>query len=77
MLSINIITRIAEVKMEDVLRENGFGVTGFTGSGRDGELKILNVICTKNNLYKLKNNEDGQIQKMDFDSYPNFLIHQK
>ncbi len=55
MLSINIITRIAEVKMEDVLRENGFGVTGFTGSGRDGELKILNVICTKNNLYKLKN----------------------
>ena len=55
MLSINIITRVAEVKMEDVLRENGLGVTGFTGSGSDGELKILNVICAKNSLSSLKN----------------------
>jgi uncharacterized protein YebE (UPF0316 family) len=50
MLSINIITRVAEVKMEDVLRENGFGVTRFAGSGKDGELEILNVICAKNSL---------------------------
>jgi len=55
MLSINIITKLAEVKIEDILRESGFGVTGFTGSGRDGELKILNIVCAKNNLDKLKN----------------------
>lgn len=55
MLSINIMTRIPESKIEDKLRENGFGVTGFTGCGKDGELRILNVICSKNNLDKLKN----------------------
>ncbi|MCX6383534.1 MAG: DUF5698 domain-containing protein [Actinobacteria bacterium] len=54
MLSINIITRSSEINIEDKLRECGFGVTRYSGSGRDGDLKVLNIICKKNNFEKLK-----------------------
>lgn len=54
MLSINIITRSSEINIEGKLRECGFGVTSYSGSGRDGDLKVLNIICKKNNFEKLK-----------------------
>jgi len=53
-LSINIITKIEDSKMEDLLRSSGFGVTCYKGSGREGNLKVLNVICQKTNMEKLK-----------------------
>ncbi len=53
-LSINIITRRTESEIEDSLRASGFGVTCYSGSGKDGSLKVLNVICQKKNLSKLE-----------------------
>jgi uncharacterized protein YebE (UPF0316 family) len=54
MVSVNIITRFPEGDIENKLREFGFGVTSYTGSGKDGDLKVLNIICKKSNLEKLK-----------------------
>jgi uncharacterized protein YebE (UPF0316 family) len=54
MLNVNIVTRSLEFNIEDVLRKHGFGVTCYSGSGKDGDIRILNVICKKTNLEKLK-----------------------
>ena len=54
MLSVNIVTRSFDINIEDVLRSNGFGVTCYNGSGKDGDLRILNIICKTVNLKKLK-----------------------
>ena len=49
-----LITRFPEGDLKNKLREFGFGVTSHTGSGKDGDLKVLNIICKKSNLEKLK-----------------------
>jgi len=54
MLSVNIVTKSFEVTLEDALRDHGFGVTCYNGSGKDGDIRILNIICKKTNLKKLK-----------------------
>ena len=51
--SINIVTKQPGTLMEDLLRKYGFGVTCYAGSGKDGNLKVLNVICKKADLVKL------------------------
>jgi uncharacterized protein YebE (UPF0316 family) len=53
-LSIQIITKHPDNDIEDLLRANGFGVTCYKGSGKDGNLKVLNVICQKTNLEQIK-----------------------
>ncbi len=53
-LSIQIITKYPDSAIEDLLRSNGFGVTCYKGSGKDGNLKVLNVICKKTTLEQLK-----------------------
>jgi len=53
-LSIQIITKYPDNTIEDLLRAKGFGVTCYRGSGKDGNLKVLNVICKKTNLEQLK-----------------------
>lgn len=52
-LSVRIITKHPDNTMEDLLRLNGFGVTCYKGSGKDGNLKVLNIICQKNKLEQL------------------------
>ncbi|HEX7561086.1 MAG TPA: DUF5698 domain-containing protein [Candidatus Humimicrobiaceae bacterium] len=52
-LSVNIISTKYSDEIEKVLRENGFGLTCYTGSGKDGEIKMLNAICKKSDLPKL------------------------
>lgn len=54
MLSVNIVTRSIDINIEDILRKNGFGVTCYNGSGKDGDIKILNIICKKTSLEPLK-----------------------
>lgn len=54
MLSINIISKKHADMIENVLRNNGFGVTCYSGSGKDGNVKILNVICQKNKFRDLQ-----------------------
>jgi uncharacterized protein YebE (UPF0316 family) len=53
-LSIRIITKQPDNAIEDLLRVSGFGVTCYKGSGKDGNLKVLNVISQKTNLEQLK-----------------------
>jgi uncharacterized protein YebE (UPF0316 family) len=53
-LSINIISKKYGNEIEKTLRENGFGVTCYAGSGRDGNIKVLNVICQKSKFHDLE-----------------------
>ena len=54
-LSVNIISTKYSDEIEKILRANGFGLTCYTGSGKDGEIKMLNAICKKSDLPKLHN----------------------
>lgn len=53
-MSIQIITRHPDTAIEDLLRDNGFGVTCHKGSGKEGNLKVLNVVCKKTDFEQLK-----------------------
>ncbi len=53
-LSINIVTKNQDTSLADLLRSRGFGVTCYEGSGREGNLKVLNVVCQKTKLLRLK-----------------------
>jgi len=52
-VSINIFSKGHYDKIENFLRENGYGVTSFHGNGKDGNLKILNVICKNTQIKEL------------------------
>lgn len=54
MVSVNIVARLSGNDIENRLREYGFGATSYIGGGKDGDVKILNIICKKSNLEKLK-----------------------
>ncbi|PIU28733.1 MAG: hypothetical protein COT09_03960 [Candidatus Hydromicrobium americanum] len=53
-LSINIFSKLHSNEIENYLREKGFGVTCYYGSGKDGNIKVLNIICKRNNFTELK-----------------------
>ena len=53
-LSVNIISKMFNSEIENILRDKGFGVTSYNGTGKDGELKVLNIICRKSNFAELK-----------------------
>jgi len=53
-LSINIISKSQDTEMEDLMRRKGFGVTCYEGSGMEGSIRVLHVVCKKNNLAELK-----------------------
>lgn len=52
-MSTNIISNKPHNEIEKLLRDNGYGVTSFCGNGKDGNFKILNVICRSNKLAKI------------------------
>jgi uncharacterized protein YebE (UPF0316 family) len=45
LISTNIISKNKSVEIEEFLRKEGFGVTCYDGYGKDGEVKIINVVC--------------------------------
>ena len=51
--SVSIISPKYSDELEKLLRANGFGLTCYTGNGKDGEIKMLNIICKKSDLPKL------------------------
>ena len=53
LISINVITKKPDTSVEDLLREKGFGVTCYTGSGKEGNVKVLNIICKNTDLKKI------------------------
>lgn len=53
-VSVGIISRNNWQKMENILREKGFGVTRSIGYGKDGEIQILKVVCERNCFPKVR-----------------------
>lgn len=53
LISINIITKSKSGEIVELLRAEGFGATCYDGIGRDGEVKIINVVCKQNHVPKL------------------------
>lgn len=52
-LSVNVISRSHGKVIEEVLRNNGFGVTSYNGNGKDGDLRVQHIICNKNSFKKI------------------------
>ena len=52
-LSINIISKESSAEIEELLRENGFGATCYEGFGKEGKVKIINVVCNQSYVPKL------------------------
>lgn len=53
LISTNIISKTKADEIEEVLRREGFGATGYNGFGKDGNVKIINVVCRQNYFLKL------------------------
>ncbi|MCG9479952.1 MAG: DUF5698 domain-containing protein [Actinomycetia bacterium] len=60
--STNIMSRESR-EIGQLLRENGFGVTCYNDSGREGNLRILNIISKREHLLKLKQLTGSMDQK--------------
>jgi len=53
LISTNIISKNKSTEIEEFLREKGFGVTCYKGYGKDGDVKIINVVCKQIHYPKL------------------------
>jgi len=53
LISVNIISKNNSGNIERLLRTDGFGATCYNGEGRDGQVKIINVVCKQNFMPKL------------------------
>ena len=68
--SINIFSRKHFNEIKEVLKDNSFGVNSFYGSGKDGDLLILNIICDGKKLKK--------VNKLIYNKDPDaFLVTQR
>ncbi|MFO7928121.1 MAG: DUF5698 domain-containing protein [Candidatus Humimicrobiaceae bacterium] len=55
LVSTNIISKNNSEEIESMLREEGFGATCYSGSGKEGNVRIINVICREKNLSRVNN----------------------
>lgn len=53
LVSTNIISKNDTKDIEDELRREGFGATSYVGNGKEGSVKIINVVCRHSNLPEL------------------------
>ncbi len=53
LVSTNIISKEHSVEIEAMLRDEGFGATCYQGTGKEGGVRIINVICREAKLSKL------------------------
>jgi uncharacterized protein YebE (UPF0316 family) len=54
-VTLKVITNNAESALANKLRNNGYGVTSWLGSGRDGDRLVLEVLAKRKNENKLYN----------------------
>lgn len=66
LLSTNIISKYKSEEIESTLRNEGFGATSYFGLGKDGNIKIINVVC--------RNNCIGRLNKIILNIDPNSFI---
>jgi len=53
LISTNVISQLKADEIESRLRDEGFGATCYNGIGKNGNIKIINVVCTNSNIQKL------------------------
>lgn len=53
LISTSIISKNKSSEIEEFLRQEGFGVTCYNGYGKDGDVKIINVVCKQVHYPKL------------------------
>lgn len=53
LISINIISVKKADEIEKCLRQEGFGATCYNGFGKNGNVKIINIICKHDHFQKL------------------------
>ncbi|HEY4662451.1 MAG TPA: DUF5698 domain-containing protein [Candidatus Humimicrobiaceae bacterium] len=53
LVSTNIISRKSNNGIKDLLLKEGFAYTCYKGTGRQGEVEIINVVCSHTSLPKL------------------------
>ena len=66
-ISVNIISKEKGDELENFLRQEGFGLTCYNGVGRDGPVKVINVICNQSQVPKLS--------KMVLEKDPNSFLN--
>jgi len=54
LVSTNVISKNKSSEIEDLLRNEGFGVTSYQGYGKNGDVKIINVVCRQKHYSRLK-----------------------
>ncbi len=53
LLSTNVISKYKSEEIESTLRSEGFGATSYSGFGKDGNIRIINVVCRNNCIDRL------------------------
>jgi uncharacterized protein YebE (UPF0316 family) len=53
LVSTNIISKEKSEIIKSVLVEEGYGITCYTGKGKNGDVEIINVVCRQTNLPRL------------------------
>jgi uncharacterized protein YebE (UPF0316 family) len=65
LISTNIISRKCHNEIKMLLSKENFGFTCYKGAGREGEVEIINVVCSHNNLSRL----NKLVHKKDPDAF--------
>lgn len=63
--TVRIISRHGGVELAEALRENGFGVTEFSGHGREGLVEVVYTVCRRRQVPKVME----QVGKWDPDAF--------
>lgn len=50
MASLRVVSRYGGVELAEALRERGFGVTEFSGQGREGKVEVLDAVLRRRDL---------------------------
>ncbi len=50
MASIRIVSRFGGVELAEALREQGYGVTEFSGQGKEGQVEVLDAVLRRRDL---------------------------
>ena len=55
LISTNIISKTQSDDIKKSLKEEGYGITCYKGTGINGEVEVINVVCSHNSVKKLHN----------------------
>ena len=53
LISTNIISKKHSDEIKEVLKEEGYGITTYSGKGIKGEVEIINVVCSQLNAKRM------------------------